>query len=321
MKRLLSLLLALIGVFALAACAGNNATSAALPDSTVPWAAGKTDFYERSTYSVVRKTKDGTVVATGEAVFTVRSVDEKVTEITETFTITYNDVADEADRGKTDIITSVSRMNTEIFSPVMSEKTVELADRTDVRNDSYRLTVDYTDKKSELVWLKNGKEASTIDFSGESLADVYDNETLYYVLRGFKDVKAGGSSTFNLANFFDMHVRGNGFAATSMKFTCAAEGSEETLNLADSFKGRYGLDEVASVKAIKTSVSINATESGAPIDIYYSLTPLKIAENETVKRPLVAMKTYEYDYSTASIKYTTEFSISDYSRTPPETNA
>ena len=106
-----------------------------------------------------------------------------------------------------------------------------------------------------------------------------------------------------------------------MKFTCAAEGSEETLNLADSFKGRYGLDEVASVKAIKTSVSINATESGAPIDIYYSLTPLKIAENETVKRPLVAMKTYEYDYSTASIKYTTEFSISDYSRTAPETNA
>ena len=298
MKRLLSLLLALIGVFALAACAGNNAASAALPDSTVPWAAGKTDFYERSTYSVVRKTKDGTVVATGEAVFTVRSVDEKVTEITETFTITYNDVADEADRGKTDIITSVSRMNTEIFSPVMSEKTVELADRTDVRNDSYRLTVDYTDKKSELVWLKNGKEASTIDFSGESLADVYDNETLYYV-----------------------HVRGNGFAATSMKFTCAAEGSEETLNLADSFKGRYGLDEVASVKAIKTSVSINATESGAPIDIYYSLTPLKIAENETVKRPLVAMKTYEYDYSTASIKYTTEFSITDYSRTAPETNA
>ena len=228
MKRLLSLLLALIGVFALAACAGNNAASAALPDSTVPWAAGKTDFYERSTYSVVRKTKDGTVVATGEAVFTVRSVDEKVTEITETFTITYNDVADEADRGKTDVITSVSRMNTEIFSPVMSEKTVELADRTDVRNDSYRLTVDYTDKKSELVWLKNGKEASTIDFSGESLADVYDNETLYYVLRGFKDIKAGGSSTFNLANFFDMHVRGNGFAATSMKFTCAAEGSEET---------------------------------------------------------------------------------------------
>ena len=119
MKRLFSLLLALIGVFALAACAGNNATSAALPDSTVPWAAGKTDFYERSTYSVVRKTKDGTVVATGEAVFTVRSVDEKVTEITETFTITYNDVADEADRGKTDTIASVSRMNTEIFSPVM----------------------------------------------------------------------------------------------------------------------------------------------------------------------------------------------------------
>ena len=33
------------------------------------------------------------------------------------------------------------------------------------------------------------------------------------------------------------------------------------------------------------------------------------------------MKTYEYDYSTASIKYTTEFSISDYSRTAPETNA
>lgn len=317
MKKVLSILLALVSVFAFAACTGGSTVTEVQPEIPAPWTAGKTEFYESSTYSVTKKNKDGTVVASGTAVFTIASADENYSEITEEFTITYNDQADEADRGKTDVITSKSKMDSKVFFPVSSEKTVDLADRTDVLNNSYRLAVDYENKKSELNWLKNGKEASSIDFSGENLAGVYDNETLYYVLRGFTDIKAGGSNTFKIANFFDMHVRG-AFSATRMKFSCSAEGSEETLNLAENFRGQYGLDEVASVKAVKTSLSINETESGSPIDIYYSLTQFRLGENAVIKRPLVLMKTYEYSPATATIEYTTEFSLSDYSAVKPE---
>lgn len=317
MKKLLSVILAIVSVFAFAACSGNNVASEVQPEIPAPWTAGKTAFYERTTYDVAKKAKDGKVVATGTAVFTIESVDETYSEITEEFSITYNDDAEEADRGKTDTISSKSKMDSKVYFPVSSEKTVTLADRTDVLNNSYRLTVDYENKKSELAWLKSGKEGSTIDFSGENLSGVYDNETIYYVLRGFTDIKAGGSNTFKIANFFDMHVRG-AFASTAMKFSCSAEGSEETLNLAENFRGKYGLDDVASVKAVKTSLSINAAEAGSPIDIYFSLTQFRLGENEVIKRPLVLMKTYEYSPATATIAYTTEFSLSDYSAVKPE---
>ena len=317
MKKLLSVILAFVSAFAFAACAGNNVASEVQPEIPAPWTAGKTSFYERTTYSVEKKNNDGVVVATGTAVFTIASIDENYSEITEEFAVTYNDQAEEADRGKTDTIVSKSKMDSRVYFPVSSEKTVDLADRTDVLNNSYRLTVDYEAKKSELSWLKNDKDGSTIDFSSENLAGIYDNETLYYVLRGFTDIKAGGSNSFKLANFFDMHVRGT-FAATSMKFSCSAENSEETLNLAENFRGKYGLDDVASVKAVKTSLSINAAEAGSPIDFYFSLTQFRLSENEVVKRPLVLMKTYEYSPTTATIAYTTEFSLSDYSAVKPE---
>ncbi len=317
MKKLLGILLAIVSAFSLVACSTGSTTTAVQPEIPAPWTAGKTSFYERTTYNVTKTNADGTVIASGTAVFTIASIDDTYSEITEDFTITYNDNADEADRGKTDTITSKSKMDSKVYHPVSSEKTVTLADRTDVLNNSYHLTVDYTNKTSELTWLKNGKSASTIDFSDESMSDVYDNETLYYVLRGFTDIKAGGSNTFKLANFFDMHVR-DSFSVTTMTFSCSAEGSEVALNLGDNFCGKYGLDDVASVKTVETSLSISATESGAPIDIYYSLTHFKVSENETIKRPLVLMKTYEYDASTASLAYTTEYSISDFTTTKAE---
>ena len=103
-----------------------------------------------------------------------------------------------------------------------------------------------------------------------------------------------------------------------MTFSCSAEGSEVTLNLGDNFAGKYGLDDVASVKTVKTALSISATETGTPIDIYYSLTNFTVSDSEVIKRPLVLMKTYEYDISAATMAYTTEYSISDFTTTKAE---
>ena len=224
--------------------------------------------------------------------------------------ITYNDKAPETDRGKTDTLSSKVIFQSDALVPQYSEKTVSLALREGVADHSYTLKNDYSAQKSELTMA--GKETSVLDFSGKSFVNVYDNEMLYYTVRAFSDIKAGGGNTFTLANFFDMHVK-NKFSTYSMRFACGEEGSEQTVYLP--FKGTY-LDDQGSATVLKVSVSINESLSGPPTELYFSMTPFKTGENTSTKKVLVSFKTFEYNLSNSNLKYTTEYNITDYSVTP-----
>ncbi len=318
MKKFLCLILSILFALPLAACG-----SAALPvavDNPPPWSAtaSAADAYEKSVYSVNKTNAAGETIAEGSVTY-VLALDHTDAETNFSYSrlsmemsVTYNDKADSADAGKTDKITSFVIFQSDALVPQYSEKTIELADRDNALNNSYVLKNDYTAYKSELTM--KGKETSVINFSGQSFVSVYDNEMLYYAVRSFTDVKAGGTNVFNLANFFDMHIKGEYFNH-NMNFSCSAEGSEETLYLPQ-FGGKY-LDDQGSISAITVNLSINDALSGPPIELKYSMTPFKVGENRFTKKVLVSFKTFEYDVGHSSLKYTTEYKLTDYTTEKP----
>ncbi len=316
MKKFLCIIFALTVAFSLGACTGSAVPLSV--DNPPPWSNANTETaYEKTVYSIKKvDNASNEVIAEGTLTY-VLEFDHKgennnfnYSRLTMDMSVTYNDKAPEVDRGKTDTLHSKVIFQSDALVPQYSEKTVSLALRSGVNDNSYTLKNDYSTQKSELSMA--GKEPSVIDFTGKSFVNVYDNEMLYYVVRSFSDIKAGGSNTFTLANFFDMHVK-NKFSTYSMRFTCGEEGSEETVYLP--FKGTF-LDEQGSATVLKVSVSINESLSGPPTELYYSMTPFKTGENTTTKKVLVSFKTYEYNLSTNDLKYTTEYSITDYSVTP-----
>lgn len=316
MKKFLYVIFALISALSLCACSGNVAPVSV--DNPPPWSGANTESaYEKTVYSI-KKTDNETneVIAEGSLTY-VLEFDHKgennnfnYSRLTMDMSITYNDKAPESDRGKTDTLSSKVIFQSDALVPQYSEKTVSLALREGVADHSYTLKNDYSAQKSELTMA--GKETSVLDFSGKSFVNVYDNEMLYYTVRAFSDIKAGGGNTFTLANFFDMHVK-NKFSTYSMRFACGEEGSEQTVYLP--FKGTY-LDDQGSATVLKVSVSINESLSGPPTELYFSMTPFKTGENTSTKKVLVSFKTFEYNLSNSNLRYTTEYNLTDYSVTP-----
>ena len=318
MKKIVCLILSILSVLSLAACG-----SAALPvavDNPPPWSAtaSAADAYEKSVYSVNKTDASGETVAEGSVTYVLEhdhtdaETNFSYSRLSMEMSVTYNDNAGASDAGKTDRITSFVVFQSDALVPQYSEKTVELADRNNAVNNSYVLKNDYAEYKSELTM--KGKETSVINFTGQSFVSVYDNEMLYYAVRSFTDVKAGGTNVFNLANFFDMHVKGEYFNY-NMTFSCSAEGAEETMYLPQ-FGGKY-LDEQGSISAITVNLSINDSLSGPPIELKYSMTPFKVGENRYTKKALVSFKTFEYDVGHSALKYTTEYKLTDYTTEKP----
>ena len=319
MKKILAFILCLVSVFGLLACTPQETL---LSIDTSCWNADNATYenlYEKSVYTVTKKNGAGTVVAEGLLTYTL-GFDHKNTEtgnvysyLTSDFTITYNDNANEVDRGKTDTITSKCVFHSSVLLPVMSEKTVTLADREGVTNDSYFLSTDYIGKLSTLEWTKNGREKSTLAFKGQQ-SEVYDNEMLYYLVRAVSDIKPGASTTtVNISNLFESHLNGK-YNTYSFNCTSSAKDADEALHFAT--LSSY-LDGSGALSAMKATLSLNKSkETGPSIALKLSTTPFKLSDTVTNERVILTISTTEYDILKAEKAFTTEYSLTEYSVTP-----
>lgn len=314
MKKLISLILGCVVALTAAACAGTTPTAPI--DNPPPWCTDQSNIgssFERIRYTVEKKdVRLALTTATGEMTFELSAADPvegsnySYSQLATTSSLTFTEYAAEADRGKTDTVSSVTVFQSEALVPVSSHKEVRLAPRDGRADLSYTIDANYREGKC-LRTLAG--ETAELGFSGAALAGVYDNEMLVYAVRAFADVRAGGSGTFKLATFFDMFADSK-FAPHPMTFSCGAEGSETALSFPalSAFLG----DDQGSVSAVSVNISISDALSGPPINVMYSLTPFKSGDKYTRKVPVVITE-YTYDVSRSELAYTTTYTISEYS--------
>lgn len=316
MKKLFAIVLSIITLFSVVGC---SAPEEALAVDTSCWGnpANPSARYEKCVYKVEKvNAVTNQTVATGTLTYTV-DYDHTAAEnnlvyssLTADFTITYTDEAAELDRGKTDTVFSKTVFLASALTPAYSEKTVTLANREGKTNESYLIKTDYAAATSTLDWTACDKPDSTLSFSGESLSEVYDNETLYYTLRAFNHMKSSGSvHYFKVASMLDCHLKGK-FEPTSIKFSTNAEGYEEALTLPA--LSAY-LDEAGSLMAITATVSVDDSLSGPPIEVKYSATPFKTGESSSTGKVMVSLCTTEYDITTQEKAFVTKYTLDGYS--------
>lgn len=315
MKKLLSLFLCIITLLSAVGCAAQE-EALAVDASCFGNSANPASRYEKCVYTVEKvnaqtneKIADGTLTYIFDYDHTSES-NIVYSSLTADFSITYLDSAPEADRGKTDTITSKTVFLASALTPSYSQKTVTLADREGKVNESYFLTTDYTNATSTLDWTACDRADSTLSLSAKSMSEVYDNETLYYVLRSFNNMKSSGSAHyFKVASLVDCHKAGK-FEPTSIKFSTNAEGYEEALTFPA--LSPY-LDEAGSLMAITATVSIDDSLTGPPIEIKFSATPFKTGESTSTEKVMVSLRTTEYDVMAQKKAFVTTYTIASYS--------
>lgn len=321
MKKFLCMIFAIATAAAMTACKA-QVTPADLDQ--IPWSFSATDFstvYERATYDIVKKDvlNGDKVVAEGTLTITVENdhKDEETgfyySRIDMNSSMTYDtENAPEADRGKTDTVTSSAVFQAAALTPYSSEKKVTLEPREgESRNLSYSIVTDYANHVSTITY--NDGTENSVDFGGASLVGVYDNEMLYYFVRALKGCSTSGSATFNLANFYDIHARGS-FFTYPMRLSCAAgdpmffpQDENETIN-------GYLSDEQGSVSTISANLAINNSTPGPAIILTYSDTPFVVDKDngKSTKKVLLRILRTEYSLEENRPQYETTCTLTDY---------
>lgn len=318
-KIFISLLALLLAVVPLAGCTP-QATSVSL-DVIAPWS---TDSgYEKSTYSIERTINEGdkkTVIANGTFTLTIEKAETvntiERTKLTTEFSLTYLDIADAGlSRGLTDTIKSSVVFHSVGMFPVSSEKTVTIAPRKDEKvNSSYTLSVDYNALKTVRTF--RDKETTV---TMKKATEIFDNESVYYVVRALSGLKKSGSATFPLYNAFDSAQSGE-YSTYTMS---ASVGENLESRELGAWAKEYGLaetDKGTKVDCLKTTLTLSATLSGTSTTLYYSDQPFIIekaateeAEDKTTKKVLVGLSTLEYDTGNVTRTYVNNYVLTGYS--------
>ena len=316
MKKLVSIILAIISIFAFTAC--NTETPHTDPTYPAPWATDTVNAhlaYEKCTYAIQKTNKvTNEVIATGEMVFELSPAgydgETPLSRIDMSMSITFNDKASANDKNKTDTIVSEAIFSAKSLTPFYSKRTVTLADRDSIDNYGYTVTNDYMEGVSTLHY-HDGKTADhTINFKGQNLVGVMDNEVMFYYVRSYPSITNSTYGYFRLADFYDMHPRGS-FSPMQMTFSCNEEGKDESILL-------NGLDNYLSDNSVATlcaSVGKNNDLSGPAIALYMSKTPFKIAEGVATKNVIVRIRTVEYNIAQATVQYQTDYTLCGYTTT------
>ena len=323
MKKIFALLLSVISAFCFVGCTPEQA--GVDPVSPAPWVydSNPANAYEKSTYKIVKTDKTtNTVIAEGQLTFTIAPVVGETDGIdlstfTTAFSLTFNNNAPEVDRGKTDTVASSVTFSSISLAPRYSEKTVTLADRDGVQNQSYTLVNDYVAGVSTLQ-MPGANVNSTLYFNGKNLVNVYDNDCIYTYLRAYPGMGNSKSGRFKISSFFDMHFNGS-FSPLKMLFATGDSSSEITANIGATLGEKYLGDSSGNVTAFKLELSVDSEQSGPPRHLYLSKSPFVIekattpdGKDKTTSLVMVKMVEQEYDYNLATVRYLTEYTLIDY---------
>ncbi|MBQ8881854.1 MAG: hypothetical protein IJY70_00465 [Clostridia bacterium] len=327
MKKFLSLFLCLISLFCFVGCTPEAA--GVDPVSPGPWCydGNPANAYEKMEYQIKKydKTNANAVIAEGTlsielAPVTTDTDDNPLSTLTTAFSLTFNDNAPAIDRGKTDTILSTVTLSSKSLVPTRSQKTVTLADRENTANQSYTLINDYVSGVSTLS-MPGLNHNSTINFAGVNRLNVYDNDSIYHYLRAYPGMNNSVSGYVKITDFFDMHFRGS-YSPIRIAFASGDSSSEITANIGATLGEKYLGDSTGNVNAFRLDFSIDSDNSGPPESLYFAKTPFVIKKatvdgekDQTTSLVLVKIVETEYDYDTASVKYTTEYTLTNYTAT------
>ena len=315
MKKITALIMSIMFLLGAIGCVPNTDLSLTLDTSCWSNKTNASEKYEKCVYNVERvDVRTNTTVASGTLTYVI-DFDHNVNELyylslSTDFSLTYNDNAPQADRGKTDTITSKTVFLGSALVPKSVDKKVVLAPRDGVVNDSYELSTNYETYTSTLTFTSKDAPVSTLNFKDNYLNEVYESDMLLYVVRAFKQLVSNGTRyPFSVVNMFDCHTYDKKFATTPMTFYTNATGEEEAMAFPS--LSSY-LDEQGSLMAIKTTISINKQNSGPAIIAKYSKTPFKLPDGSENEKVLVYYETQEYDVVAKEKSYVNKYTLSSY---------
>ena len=270
-------------------------------DTNRPWH-DVGDSYERLEYEIsIYNTEKGlgedkrVTIAKGKATFTLTEnvpTDDvaRHTGLDLTWTVTYNDEADEKDRGLTDNIRSYVEWQTDSLVTSKAYKKVGLARREgEEKNLSYEIDADYFAKKATRTTFDKDGESKQKTLSIPS-GQYYDNEMMFYLART-SSIAVNTAYPFFMTNLFDCFETGKVSAYTMYVST---EANKITEHIGDWVKD-FGIEKVTSdvtgeeyypVSCYNSSISINADRHGPPYVVSYAAVPFKSGEKEHNKIPV-----------------------------------
>lgn len=301
----LSAIIAASAAFALAGCAQPITV---VFESDRPWHSGELSF-EKLGYSVgVYDTTAGTeddkrvLIADGELVYTLNEKAPDASNIAYTtldmqMRVTYNDRAPDADKGKTDKISSTTEFQTASLVASTVAKTVELDNRDGVRNNSYTLNADYFGEKKATI---NFTSANVTDKLDIPTGSYYDNETMYYLARA-TGIELNSNTNFVMVSLFDSFLSDK---FDDFNMVASSKADPATVVLGE-FAGSFGVEAATAddgttyypVSCLETSIIKNEKLSGPPHYVYYSEKPFTQNGKEHAKIP-VKMSYSEYKGNT-----------------------
>ncbi len=315
-KKVLCLTSAL-SVFALAAC--STIPPSPTFDSTLPWHdEGKSGAsYEKLDFdAAIYNTRNGSAddvrvkIAEGSLCFELTEDsrtdgDKRYSSLDMNFSVTYNDSAPEADRGKTDTISSITEFATISLVTSKMHKQVSLADREGVQNLSYTIDADYFDSHRATINRRDTSSSLSIP-SGT----YYDNETMFYLARATALGK-GASTSFYMNSLFDCFLNGE---FSSLTMATSTDGSLNTVNIGDWVK-EFGIEGVTDdnnvttypVSCYNTQIGMNADKPGPPYFVLYSEKPFVSGEKKHNKVPVFISYS---EYERGKVVRVTEYTLS-----------
>ncbi len=315
--------LASAAAFALSGCA--TPVTVSFEDER-PWHSGEYS-YEMLSYDVnIYDASNGTEadkrvkIASGSLSYTLdetRPEDSAIayTVLDADFSVTYNDSAPDADKGKTDTIKSTTEFQTDSLVTKKMNKTVSLAARDGKDDLSYTLEADYFGaQKATRVMTATG-EKSDLDIPNGSY---YDNETMFFLARATV-IGKNVTTNFYMTSLFDCFVS-NKFEALPM----IARGAADSVSVdVGDWVSAFGVAQATAddgtvsypVSCLNVTVMKNVKKSGPAYTVYYSENAFTQNEKKHAKIPV---KIEYSEYSGSKVKRVTEYTLNGCSFERPQ---
>ena len=222
-------------------------------------------------------------------------------------TLTYNNKSEF--NGKTDTVTVDLLFYSSDLYPVYLHK--ESTCESDPTN-SYSLATDY-------VNLTNKGDIDGEAFDVPVTKDkVYDSELMFFVIRALSSLGRSGTGSLSVYSAADSALQGKS-VVFPMAFQCQNQYANVVTDKDDKFvKNCFqrlpekNNDGYYLLPSIITLLNINATNRGAPILLSYSAEPF-VMLGASMSNVLTSFIKQSYDIETATLAFTSEYTISNYS--------
>jgi len=205
------------------------------------------------------------IIAEGTLNFTLKFDGNSTNHLDMNFEITYNNLAPEIDRGKTDSIVASAEFSRISLSPLASYRKVTVAPRDDKEDLSYEIQADYNSKTATMTTHKDTPQQQVKQIKINSNDSTFDNEYLFYLIRSSNQLTLNGQSSFNLSVLYDSFSNGS-FLAHPMVAVAAAQPTYVTVkdSVANDIQGITDEDGKNNINALQVNIGMGYNINNGP---------------------------------------------------------